>query len=97
MFRQLPASLTAFPKIPATRRRLLLALPATGFIALAGVLALGLNRDPSKTWTVAGKAPAELIAIAASIAKSERLYGAAKSGLKVSDDGGSTWRPFGSN
>ena len=32
----------------ATRRRLLLALPAAGFTGLAGVFAVGLNRDPSK-------------------------------------------------
>ena len=31
-----------------TRRRLVLALPALGFAGLAGVFALGLNRDPSK-------------------------------------------------
>ncbi len=32
----------------ASRRRLVLALPALGFAGVAGVLALGLNRDPSK-------------------------------------------------
>ena len=31
-----------------SRRGLFLALPAVGFTAMAGVLALGLNRDPSK-------------------------------------------------
>ncbi len=36
------------PDISATRRRLHLALPAVGFMGLAGVFALGLNRDPSK-------------------------------------------------
>ncbi len=35
-------------KVPTSRRRLVLALPALGFTAVAGVLALGLNRDPSK-------------------------------------------------
>ena len=34
--------------VPVTRRRLLLALPAAGFMGLAGVFALGLNHDPSK-------------------------------------------------
>jgi cytochrome c biogenesis protein CcmG, thiol:disulfide interchange protein DsbE len=38
---------TASPDVSASRRRLLLALPATGFVAVAGVFALGLNRDPS--------------------------------------------------
>lgn len=38
-----PASL----EVSARRRRLLLALPATGFVALAGVFALGLNHDPA--------------------------------------------------
>jgi cytochrome c biogenesis protein CcmG/thiol:disulfide interchange protein DsbE len=33
--------------VPATRRRLLLALPATGFVALAGMFAWELSRDPS--------------------------------------------------
>lgn len=32
----------------ASRRRLVLALPAFGFAGVAGVLALGLNHDPSK-------------------------------------------------
>ena len=34
--------------VPVTRRRLLLALPAVGFMGLTGVFALGLNHDPSK-------------------------------------------------
>lgn len=34
--------------VHASRRRLVLALPVVGFTAMAGVLALGLNRDPSK-------------------------------------------------
>lgn len=35
------------PSVLASRRRLLLALPAVGFAAVAGVFALGLDRDPS--------------------------------------------------
>lgn len=35
-------------KVRTSRRRMLLALPALGFTAIAGVLAVGLNRDPSK-------------------------------------------------
>ena len=38
---------TTSPDVSASRRRLLLALPATGFVGLAGVFALGLTRDPS--------------------------------------------------
>lgn len=38
---------SAPPELPATRRRLLLALPATGFVGLAGIFAWGLSRDPS--------------------------------------------------
>ena len=36
------------PDVSVTRRRLLLALPAAGFTGLAGMFAVGLNRDPSK-------------------------------------------------
>ncbi len=44
----------------ASRRRLVLALPALGFVGVAGVLALGLNRDPSKlpSMLIGQKAPA---------------------------------------
>jgi cytochrome c biogenesis protein CcmG/thiol:disulfide interchange protein DsbE len=48
MTEQLSAYLSTPPDVHVARRRLLLALPATGFVALAGVFAFGLMRDPSK-------------------------------------------------
>ncbi len=48
MTEQTSAYPSTFPDASATRRRLLLALPATGFVALAGIFVLGLNHDPSK-------------------------------------------------
>ena len=48
MIEHISADPSARPDVSASRRRLLLALPALGFTALAGVFALGLNRDPSK-------------------------------------------------
>ena len=48
MTEQLSAYPSTSPDVPATRRRLLLTLPATGFVALAGIFAVGLNYDPSK-------------------------------------------------
>ena len=47
MIEQSSAYPTTSPNVSAARRRLLLALPATGFVVLAGVFALGLSRDPS--------------------------------------------------
>lgn len=47
MTEQLSAYPSTSPDVSATRRRLLLALPATGFVALAGLFAWGLSRDPS--------------------------------------------------
>ena len=47
MSEQSSAHPTTSPDVSAARRRLLLALPATGFVVLAGVFALGLSRDPS--------------------------------------------------
>ena len=48
MTEHISADPSAPPDVSASRRRLLLALPALGFTALAGVFALGLNRDPSE-------------------------------------------------
>lgn len=48
MNEQLSALPDTSRNVPATRRRLLLALPATGFVALAVVFAIGLSRDPNK-------------------------------------------------
>ena len=47
MSEQMSANPATSPDVSAARRRLLLALPATGFVVLAGVFALGLSRDPS--------------------------------------------------
>ena len=47
MTEQLSAYPSTSPNVSATRRRLLLALPATGFAVLAGIFAVGLGRDPS--------------------------------------------------
>ena len=43
----------------ASRRRLILALPVLGFVGIGGILALGLNRDPSKllSMLIGQKAP----------------------------------------
>lgn len=51
---------SANPNGFASRRRLVLALPALGFAGLAGMLAVGLNRDPSKlpSTLIGQKAPA---------------------------------------
>ena len=50
---------SASPNGFASRRRLVLGLPALGFVGVAGVLALGLNRDPSKlpSMLIGQKAP----------------------------------------
>ena len=48
MTAHMPTDPSTSPEAPVTRRRLLLALPAVGFMGLAGVFAVGLNRDPSK-------------------------------------------------
>jgi len=47
MMERLPAYTSASLDLPTTRRRLVLALPATGFVALAGMFVWGLSRDPS--------------------------------------------------
>src|SRR5437762_10128894 len=47
MIEQSSAYPTTSPNVSAARQRLLLALPATGFVVLAGVFALGFSRDPS--------------------------------------------------
>ncbi|MBI2719002.1 MAG: DsbE family thiol:disulfide interchange protein [Rhizobiales bacterium] len=47
MAEQLSANPSTPPDVRVARRRLLLALPATGFVALAGLFAVGLGRDPS--------------------------------------------------
>ena len=48
MTEQLSSYPSTSPDFSATRRRLLLALPTTGFVALAGVFAFSLHRDSSR-------------------------------------------------
>lgn len=48
MIEHISADPSVSPGVYWNRRRLLLALPALGFAGLAGVFAVGLNRDPSK-------------------------------------------------
>lgn len=45
---QISVDQSTSPDISVTRRRLLLSLPAVGFMGLAGMSCLGLKRDPSK-------------------------------------------------
>lgn len=47
MTEQLSSYPSTSPDFSATRRRLLLAVPATGFVALAGIFAVGLGLNPS--------------------------------------------------
>jgi photosystem II stability/assembly factor-like uncharacterized protein len=53
---------------------------------------LQVSRDGGSTWTIAAESPPALIALAASSLDAQRLYGATKRGLHVSDDAGATWR-----
>ncbi len=49
--------------------------------------------DGGATWTPVGPPPAKLIALAGSAHAADRLYAATEEGLRVSLDGGVTWRP----
>lgn len=55
---------------------------------------LQVSRDGGLSWTVAGTAPAGLIALAASSLKADQLYAATKQGLYVSADAGASWQPL---
>jgi hypothetical protein len=50
-----------------------------------------VSRDGGSTWAIAGNPPADLIALAASSQKPERIYAATKSGLHASEDSGASW------
>lgn len=50
-----------------------------------------VSHDGGSTWVIAGNPPADLIALAASSQKTERIYAATKSGLYVSEDSGASW------
>lgn len=54
-----------------------------------------VSRDGGSTWTIAGNPPADLIALAASSQKTERIYAATRNGLHVSQDGGASWAVLG--
>ncbi len=55
---------------------------------------LQISRDGGQTWSVNGAPPAQLISIAASGIKADRIYAATKDGLHVSEDGGASWQPL---
>jgi photosystem II stability/assembly factor-like uncharacterized protein len=54
-----------------------------------------VSRDGGSTWAVAGNPPADLIALAASSQKIERIYAATRNGFHVSEDGGASWNVLG--
>lgn len=51
-----------------------------------------VSRDAGNSWEIAGPAPAELIALAASSADANTLYAATLGGLLMSSDSGKTWQ-----
>ena len=54
---------------------------------------LQVSRDGGGTWEKVGRAPLDLIDLAASALDPDRLYAATDSGLLVSRDGGRKWQP----
>jgi photosystem II stability/assembly factor-like uncharacterized protein len=50
-----------------------------------------VSRDGGSTWAIAGDPPPDMIALAASSLKRERVYGASERGLYVSENGGAAW------
>lgn len=54
---------------------------------------LQASRDAGKTWEKVGRAPTDLVDLAASAVDADRLYAATESGLLVSRDGGRSWQP----
>ena len=53
-----------------------------------------MSRDGGSTWAVTGIPPRQLIALAASSVKTERLYAATRNGLFKSEDSGASWKPM---
>jgi len=53
---------------------------------------LQVSQDGGTSWRILAKAPAGLIALAASSRDSEQLYAATQTGLLMSPDGGERWR-----
>ncbi len=56
--------------------------------------AIQMSRDGGATWSIAGNPPPDLIALAASSVKAERLYAATRNGLYKSEDSGVSWEPM---
>jgi len=54
-----------------------------------------VSHDGGASWSVAGEPPPDMIAIAASSLKAERVFAATKGGLYLSEDGGATWKAAG--
>ncbi|MGH6906818.1 MAG: WD40/YVTN/BNR-like repeat-containing protein [Aestuariivirga sp.] len=50
-----------------------------------------VSHDGGANWSVAGPAPGQVIAIAASVRDADSLYAATKAGLEMSNDGGKSW------
>lgn len=66
--------------------------PADPKTIYGGYGQIQVSRDGGSTWAVAGNAPTDLIAIAASALKAERVYAATQNGLHVSQDAGASWK-----
>lgn len=56
---------------------------------------LQVSRDGGSTWAKVGRAPTDLIDLAAAASDRDRVYAATESGLLVSSDGGISWQPAG--
>lgn len=66
--------------------------PADPKTIYGGYGQIQVSRDAGSTWAIAGNPPTDLIAIAASALKAERVYAATQNGLRVSEDGGTSWK-----
>jgi len=55
---------------------------------------LQVSRDGGENWSITGKPPGGLIALAASSVSADQLYAATKQGLYVSSDAGASWQPL---
>lgn len=55
---------------------------------------LQVSRDGGENWSITGKPPGGLIALAASSVSADQIYAATKQGLYVSSDAGASWQPL---
>lgn len=55
---------------------------------------LQVSRDGGENWSITGKPPGGLIALAASSVSADQLYAATKQGLYVSGDASANWEPL---